>query len=123
MGRRRGGPGIDDPLLTGVDTGVVAPGDAVRRALAWYLSWSVAAVLVVSVGAVLLSGVFARREALRDAEETAGAVARALVAPLADRGFHSRDPAHLARMSQALRDRARDGSIAHIKLLGRCGRG
>jgi two-component system NarL family sensor kinase len=123
VGRRRGGRGADDPLLTGVDRGLIAPGDAVRRALAWYLSWSLAAILAVAVGSVLLSGVVARREALRDAEETARAVAEALVVPLADQGFHSGDSRQMARMTQALEDRSRDGSISHIKIWADAGSG
>lgn len=123
MGRRRSGQGIADPLLIGADRGLTAPGDAVRRALAWYLTWSVAAVLVVALGSVVLSGVVARREALRDAEQTARAVAHALVAPLADSSFHSRDPEALQRMTQALDDRARDGSFNHMKLWGDAGGG
>lgn len=123
MGRRRGGREIDDPLLSGADRGLTAPGDAVRRALVWYLTWSVAAVIVVAVASVILSGVVARREALRDAEETARAVAHALVAPLADYSFHSRDPDALRRMTQALEDRSSDGSINHIKLWGDAGDG
>jgi signal transduction histidine kinase len=72
---------------------------------------------------VIFSGVIVRQEALRDAEHTARAVADALVVPLADEGFHARDPAALARMTEALEYRARDGSITHIKVWGDAGAG
>ena len=100
-----------------------APRDALRAALTWYLLWNLVALIVVLTAVVLFSGVIARQEALRDAERTARAVADALVVPLADEGFHARDPAALARMTEAMEYRARDGSITHIKVWGDAGGG
>ncbi len=100
-----------------------APRDALRRALTWYLLWNFVALVVVVIGVVAFSGVIVRHEALRDAEHTARAVAEALVVPLADEGFHARDPAALARMNEAMEYRTRDGSITHIKVWGDAGGG
>ena len=60
-----------------------ATSDTVRRALRWYLLWNTVAFVGVSVGVVVLSFVIARNEAVRDAEVTARAVARTIVALIA----------------------------------------
>ena len=91
-----------------------ATSDTVRRALRWYLLWNTVAFVGVSVGVVVLSFVIARNEAVRDAEVTARAVARTIVAPLADDDFHAMDPAALARMDQVMEHRSRDGSIRYF---------
>ena len=120
-GRRTRGPG---PRRSSELAGELSgPRDAVHEALKWFVVWNVVALVVVVIGVVLLSGVIARKEAIRDAEHTARAVAEALVVPLADRGFHARDPAALARMSEAMGYRSRDGSIAHVKVWGDAGSG
>ena len=54
---------------------------------------------------------------------TARAVARTIVAPLADDEFHAKDPAALARMGQVMENRSRDGSISHIKVWADAGNG
>lgn len=118
-----GGHGPNPTSSSGLVGEGPAPRDAVRRALTWYVVWNAAALVVVVIGVVLFSGVIARKEAIRDAEHTARAVAEALVAPLADEGFHARDPAALARMSDALEYRSRDGSITHVKVWGDAGDG
>jgi len=100
-----------------------ATSDTVRRALRWYLLWNTVAFVGVSVGVVVLSFVIARNEAVRDAEVTARAVARTIVAPLADDEFHAKDPAALARMGQVMENRSRDGSISHIKVWADAGNG
>lgn len=117
-GRGHDGSGPSRPV--GEQT---APRDALRAALTWYLLWNLVALVVVLAAVVLFSGVIVRQEALRDAEHTARAVSDALVVPLADEGFHARDPAALARMTEALEYRARDGSITHIKVWGDAGDG
>ena len=89
---------------------------AVRRALKWYLLWSVVALAAVSLGVVLVSGVIVRNEALRDSQRTARAVADSIVAPLADQDFHDRDPAAMAAMQEAMATRSRDGSLLHVKV-------
>ena len=100
-----------------------ATSETVRRALRWYLLWNTVAFVGVSVGVVVLSFVIARNEAVRDAEVTARAVARTIVAPLADDDFHAMDPAALARMDQVMEHRSRDGSISHIKVWADAGNG
>ncbi len=119
-GGGRGKDGMGPRPSVGEQT---APRDALRAALKWYLVWNLVALVVVVAAVVLFSGVIARHEALRDAEHTARAVADALVVPLADEGFHARDPAALARMTEALEYRSRDGSITHIKVWGDAGDG
>lgn len=98
-------------------------GRAMRHALAWYVAWSLIALLIISTGVVLYGSQLARDEALRDAERTARAVATGIVAPLAGTGFHARDPAAVEAMSHALELRTRDGSIAHIKVWEDVGEG
>jgi signal transduction histidine kinase len=100
-----------------------APPDALRRALRWYLLWNMVAFVGVVIAVVALSWAVARKEAVRDAEVTARAVAKTIVAPLADADFRAKDPAAVARMAQVLDNRARDGSIAHLKLWADAGDG
>ncbi|MFW5471483.1 sensor histidine kinase [Knoellia sp. CPCC 206435] len=100
-----------------------APRETLKRALRWYLVWDLIALIGVVSGVVLLSWVVARNEALRDAEGIARAVAKALVAPLADDKFHAADPAALARMDQVMELRSRDGSLSHIKVWADAGNG
>jgi signal transduction histidine kinase len=87
-----------------------------RRALIWYLAWSVVLLVVVVVGVVFVSEAIARSEALRDSERTARAIATQIVKPLANQAFHDRDPAAMAAMRDALAARAADGSLLHVKL-------
>lgn len=97
--------------------------DTVRRALRWYLVWNMVAFVGVAVGAVGLSWLVARNEAVRDAEVAAKAIAHSIVAPLGNDDFHAGDPAALARMGQVMENRSRDGSIRHIKVWGDAGNG
>jgi len=100
-----------------------APRDALRRALRWYLLWNSVAFVGVVVAVLVISWVVARNEALRDAEITARAVARTIVSPLANDEFRAENPQALARMAQVLEDRARDGSIRHVKVWADAGDG
>jgi signal transduction histidine kinase len=100
-----------------------APRDTLRRALRWYLLWNSVAFVGVVVAVLLISWAVARNEALRSAEATARAVARTIVSPLADDQFRAENPAALARMAQVLENRARDGSIRHVKVWADAGNG
>jgi signal transduction histidine kinase len=118
-----GRAGSDPP---GLDVGAQAHAprpDTVRRALRWYLLWNMVAFVGVAVGAVVLSWLVARNEAVRDAEVSARAIAHSIVAPLADDDFHAGNPAALSRMGEVMENRSRDGSIAHIKVWGDMGNG
>ncbi len=118
-----GSTGSDPP---GLDVGARAhppERDTVRRALRWYLLWNMVAFAGVAVGAVVLSWLVARNEAVRDAEVAARAIAHTIVAPLANDDFHEGDPAAVSRMGQVMENRSRDGSIAHIKVWGDAGNG
>lgn len=97
--------------------------DTLRQALRWYLLWNLVAFVGVVVAVVVVSWVVARNEALRDAEATARAVARTIVSPLADDEFRAQDPQALARMARVLEDRAREGSIRHVKVWADAGNG
>lgn len=94
-----------------------------RKAIAWYLAWSMLALAAVAAGAVVLSVSLARTEALRDAEKTARAVADAIVSPLANEGLHSGDSVALATLTTSLDARVLDGSIVHLKLWEDAGEG
>jgi signal transduction histidine kinase len=87
-----------------------------RRALLWYLAWSMVVLVAVGLGVVLVSGVIARNEALRDSERTARAIANSIVRPLANQAFHDREPTAMTAMQDALSARAADGSLLHVKL-------
>ena len=100
-----------------------APSDTLRQALRWYLVWNLVAFVSVVVAVIGVSWFVARHEALRNAEITARAVARTIVSPLADEDFRAQDPSALARMSQVLEDRARDGSIRHVQVWADAGNG
>jgi signal transduction histidine kinase len=120
----RGGSAGSDPA--GLDAGAHAhppERDTVRRALRWYLLWNMVAFVGVAVGALVLSWLVARSEAVRDAEVAARAIAHTIVAPLADDDFHAGDPAAVNRMGQVMENRSRDGSIAHIKVWEDVGNG
>ena len=111
------------PGLDGGAQGRRPEPDTVRRALRWYLLWNMVAFVGVAVGALVLSWLVVRSEAQRDAEVAAKAIAHSIVGPLANDDFHAGDPAALARMGQVMENRARDGSIAHIKVWGDAGNG
>ncbi len=100
-----------------------APRDTLRQALRWYLLWNLVALVGVVVAVLVISWAVARNEALRSAETTARAVARTIVSPLADDEFRAENPVALARMAQVLENRARDGSIRHIKVWADAGDG
>ena len=89
----------------------------------WYLIWNVVALVGVSAGVVAISWVIARNEAVRDAEVTAQAVARTIVAPLATTSSTPRTPRRMAMMDQVMEHRSRDGSISHIKVWADAGNG
>jgi signal transduction histidine kinase len=114
---------VPPPGLDGGTQGRRPEPDTVRRALRWYLLWNMVAFVGVAIGAVVLSWLVARNEAVRDAEVAAKAIAHTIVAPLADDDFHDGDPTALARMSQVMENRARDGSIAHMKVWADAGNG
>ena len=102
-----------------------APSATLRQAVRWYLLWNLVAFVGVVIAVAGVSWVVARNEALRNAEVTARTVARTIVSPLADGQLRSRDPQALARMSRVLENRARDGSLRHVKVWADagCGRG
>jgi signal transduction histidine kinase len=101
----------------------ISESSAARRAVLWYLAWSVVVLLVVSAGVVAFSARLARQEALRDAEDSARAVAASIVEPLTGQEFLSQSPDALALMNQAMVARTRDGSIQHVKIWGDAGSG
>jgi two-component system NarL family sensor kinase len=96
---------------------------AVRRAFGAYLMYSVIALLVVSAGAVFLSGTLARHQAERDAERIARAVATGIVAPLTTPAFHDHDPEAMSLFNRTMELRTLDGSIEHVKIWGDAGGG
>lgn len=98
-------------------------GRAVRRALRWYLLWSLVVLVIVGVGVVLLSGVLVRSTTLRDATRTAQAIADTIVLPLATESFHEGNPSAVDAMTQALELRSRDGSLEHVRLWEEAGPG
>lgn len=89
---------------------------AVRRALRWYVAWSLVALIGVSAATVAVSGILARDEALADAQATAHAVAEHIVAPLGTEQFHDGDPEARAALAAAITTRTTGESLRHVKL-------
>ncbi len=110
------GSGTSGPEATGSNR-------ALRRALAWYIVFSLLVLAVVIFGVVVISGAIARSEATRDAERTARAIASYIVTPLATKEFREARPEALQAMQNALSARAQDGSLAHVKVWADAGGG
>jgi len=99
------------------------PNRALRRAVRWYLFGSVAALALVSIGVIVVSGLIVREELLRDSQRTAQAVARSIITPLANQALHDGDPEALAALETAMELRSRDGSLLNVKVWQDAGNG
>ncbi|GAB3877076.1 sensor histidine kinase [Terrabacter terrigena] len=97
--------------------------DGVRRsALRRFLLWTLAALVLVGVGTVLLARPLASQIALRDAAVRGSGLARAVVAPLVDRHVRAGEPGPTGTLDYLLRSRMKDGSIVHMKIWTQEGR-
>lgn len=92
------------------------PGTVTRSALRRFLLWTLLALAVVGVGTVLLARPLAEQMALRDVATRGGGLARAVVAPLVDHHVRAGEPGPTGTLDYLLKNRMRDGSIAHMKI-------
>ncbi|NUR16653.1 MAG: hypothetical protein HOQ13_10115 [Dermatophilaceae bacterium] len=91
--------------------------DGVRRsALRRFLLWTLAALVLVGVGTVLLARPLASQMALSDAAVRGSGLARAVVAPLVDQRVRAGEPGATGTLDYLLRSRMKDGSIVHMKI-------
>lgn len=94
-----------------------APTRSVARvAVTRFAVLSIATLLILGVGTVLVSRHIAREEALRDAGARSEAIARSVAAPIVNSAVRSRDPEAMQELGTAMRNRIRYGSVSHIVL-------
>ncbi|HMM96888.1 ATP-binding protein [Phycicoccus sp.] len=93
-----------------VRTGVV--GTAVRR----FVALSAVALVVLGVGAVVVTSRIAEESALHEARLRGSTIANAVAAPLVDSAVRAGDPDALGHVDEVLRARMADASLAHVKL-------
>lgn len=81
-----------------------------------------AALVLVGVGTALVSRHIVDEEAVRDARVRTTGIAEGIAAPLVNEAVRRGDPAATSALGTALRNRMRDGSVAHVVLYDREGR-
>ncbi len=98
--------------------GPLPPGRStvVRSAVTRFVVWSVAVLLVVASGTLLLSQPLAESLSLHEADVRSVAFANSVVAPLVDEGVRAGRPEAMAPLERLMRARMADGSIAHMKI-------
>ena len=98
--------------------GPLPPGRStvVRSAVTRFVVWSVAVLLVVASGTLLLSKPLAESLSLHEADVRSVAFANSVVAPLVDEGVRAGRPEAMAPLERLMRARMADGSIAHMKI-------
>ena len=104
--------------------GVLDPGGqnrVVRAALVRFAWGSVIALVLLTVGAVIIGGRIAEDAALREAQLRGQTIANTIAGPLVDDHVRGRDPGALARLDRVMLARMEDGSLSHVKLWSRDG--
>jgi len=95
-----------------------APGPSrsiVRRAVTWFLGWSLLALAILGMGIVLVANELAKDAAVREARLRSTGFGRGVAAPLVDANVRNGGPERGA-LATLMRSQMRDGSIKHIKL-------
>ncbi len=90
--------------------------DVVRLAIRRFALSSLACLLLVLAGAVVVGSKYAEREALHDAEARASAIAESIAGPLINRGVRTRDPQAVATLASAMHGRMVGDSLRYVKL-------
>jgi signal transduction histidine kinase len=93
----------------------VAARSIVRRAVTWFLGWSLLALAILGMGIVLVANELAKDSAFREARLRTTGFGRDVAAPLVDATVRNGGPEQDA-LASLMRSRMRDGSIVHIKL-------
>ncbi|MFC6286403.1 sensor histidine kinase [Nocardioides sp. GCM10027113] len=81
-----------------------------------------AALALVGVGTALVSRHIVNEEAVRDARVRTTGIAEGIAAPLVNDAVRRGDPAAVRALDTAMRNRMRDGSVAHVVVYDRDGR-
>ncbi len=120
LGRRRraasttADAGSPEPVPTPPDP---PPGRSqVWAALARFAGFGLLALLLVTVGTVVIAERATRGVELRAAERSARDIARSIIAPLADDAVRGRDPQALKRLDDVMSARMADGSLMRVKV-------
>lgn len=106
----------EPPVAGGRTTSVV------QRAVAWFLGWSLLALVGLAIGTVVIASDLAKDAAVREARLRGMSFGHNVAAPLVDARVRSGRPADAALLGEVMRNRLRDGSIVHIKLWSQDGR-
>jgi signal transduction histidine kinase len=88
----------------------------VRRAVSRFLALNLLAIVIVGAGAIGWSIYLARAQAVREAAQSARAVANGIVAPLCTPALRQGDPAAVEELDRVVRNRIHDGSILRVKV-------
>lgn len=99
-----------------------ARGPVVRHAVGRFMAWSLAMMLVLTMGTVLLARAVGEAETLRDAKRSGVAIAQYVVSPLITDGLFAQDPKAIAALDAVMRTRVQDGTIFKIKVWDESGR-
>src|SRR3954453_2118319 len=99
------------------------PSTAVRGALYRFAASSLLVLLAVGLASFVVARDLAQDTALKEARVRGAAFARGVGAPLVNHGVRTGDPTQMSRLNEVLRNRLVDGSIVHIKVCDRTGRG
>lgn len=97
-------------------SGARQPSSVLRHALRRFQAGSLAMLLMVALGTVLLARPLASDIALREASVRSSAFARSVVAPLVTSDVRAGDRTRTADLDYLMRNRMKDGSIAHMKI-------
>src|SRR3954453_20222080 len=108
---------------TDADAGRRPKPSAVRSAVYRYVSGSVVVLLAVGLSSFVVARDLANNTALKEARVRGGTFTRGVGAPLVNHGVRTGDPTQMSRLNEVLRNRLVDGSIVHIKVCDRTGRG
>src|SRR3954462_12691906 len=108
---------------TDADPGRRPKPSAVRSAVYRYAAGSVVVLLAVGLASFVVARDLAKDTALKEARVRGAAFARGVGAPLVNHGVRIGDRTQMSRLNEVMRNRLVDGSIVHIKVWGRTGRG
>ncbi len=86
------------------------------QAVTRFVWWTLAAVVVCSLGAVLAVKAIAADIAIRDASMRGGSFARNVAAPLVNEGVRAGDPVRTSVLETIIRNRRSDGSMVRVKI-------
>jgi signal transduction histidine kinase len=93
----------------------------VRRAVTWFLGWSLLTLVILGIGIVIVANQLAKDAAFREARLRSTGFARTAAAPLVNATVRNGGPLQKAQLASRMRSRLNEGSIQHIKLWNSAG--